>query len=160
MKKFSKINNIKISDEPIELSEETLESKIKKSLLSIMERILKVQSTGSVDNRFLAGNIKVDGKELLAEAIIDFFDNLSNNKEINILEALKGEVKDWETIDKKINEIKNSKKNYLNKFKLNNLLERYKSDKDLLKLIINEKIKVSSSEYKKLIYMTMKENIK
>ncbi len=156
MKKFSKLNNIKIPSESLVNLEESLESKIKKSLLSIMDRTLKIQSYGAVDNRFLSGSVKVDGKELLAEAIIDFFNDISNSKDIQLLESLKKEVKDWKAIDNKIEELKSNKKDYLNAFKIHRLIERYSSDKDLLKLVIKEKLKKSSDDYKSIIISELK----
>jgi hypothetical protein len=159
MKKFSKINNIKVINEPIENIEESLESKLKKTLISIMDKTLKIQSYGSVDNRFLSGSVKVDGKELLAEAIIDFFNDLSNNKDVTVLENLKNKVKDWETIDKEIEFIKAKKQNYLNRFKITKILERYKYDKDLLTIILKNKINISTdTDFKNHIIEELKKN--
>jgi len=53
MKKFSNITNFKINSKPnIEKNEVSIEEGIKRSLLSLMDRNLKIQSYGSVDNRF------------------------------------------------------------------------------------------------------------
>jgi hypothetical protein len=156
MKKFSKITNSTVSKEPIIKIEEDLNSKIKKNLLSIMNKTLRIQSYGSVDSRFLSGSVIVEGKELLAEAIIEFFNDISNNKSITLLESLKSEIKDWEAIDSKIAEITENQNNYLYTFKVKKLIERYKSDTELLKLILSEKMKYSSQEYKNIIISELK----
>lgn len=149
MKKFSKISNYKLAEIPkVEKKEESLDDKIKNNLLYLMDRNLKVQSYGSVDNRFLSGSVKVDGKELLAEAIIDLFTELSSSKEIKALESLKSDIKDWNIIDNKIDEIKNQKSDYKFRFRLNNIIERYKGDDELLIKVLKEKVSKSSNRNK------------
>jgi hypothetical protein len=145
MKKFSKITDYKVSSEPKkEKLKESNEDIIKRSLLSLMDRNLKVQSHGSVDNRFLSGSVKVEGKELLAEAIIDLFTELSSSKEIKALESLKNDIKDWNIIDDKIDEIKKYKSNYKQRYKLKKIVERYKEDEKLLIKVLKEKIEKST----------------
>ena len=144
MKKFSNITNFKINSKPnIEKNEVSIEEGIKRSLLSLMDRNLKIQSYGSVDNRFLSGSVTVEGKELLAEAIIDLFTELSSSKEIKALESLKSDIKDWNIIDEKIDQIKKYKSNYKKRFNLNKIVERYKNNEELLIKVVREKIEKS-----------------
>lgn len=147
MKKFSKITDYKISSEPKKQKvEESIEDIIKRNLLSLMDRNLRVQSYGSVDNRYLSGSVKVEGKELLAEAILDLFTELSSSKEIKALESLKSNIKDWNIIDEKIDQIKNHKSNYKQRYKLKKIVERYKDDENLLIKVLKEKIEKSSKK--------------
>jgi hypothetical protein len=147
MKKFSKITDYKITSKPKkEKIEESIEDIIKSKLLSLMDRNLRIQSYGSVDNRYLSGSVKVEGKELLAESIMDLIAELSSNKEIKTLESLKSNIKEWYIIDEKIDEIKKNKSNYKQRFKLNNIIKRYKYNDELLVDFLKEKINKSNKK--------------
>ena len=45
------------------------------------------------------------GKELFVEALMDFLQEKIEDKSIKVLESLKHEVKDWKSIDEKIESI-------------------------------------------------------
>jgi hypothetical protein len=135
MKKFSKITGQQINEEPkteVKIDEKQL-TKLK--IVNLMDRLLKIRSYGSVDNRFLSGSVKIEGKEMLAEAILDFLSDLSNKEQTKILEGLKSEVKDWEVIDKKIESLNKKETNISNKLKFNSFLERWSSDEETLFMI-------------------------
>lgn len=137
MKKFSKINNLKVNNKPQETPENNEEINLKSRLLTLMDRILKPKAYGPVDNRYLAGKVEIDGKKMLADAIIDTIEDLINDEKEVVLENLKNKIYDWETID---NEIENLRKNIpehqIKKFKQIN--EKYKDDETLLLVIENK----------------------
>lgn len=104
MKKFSSKENIKINKKP-EIDNSIDEStEIKYQLHDLINRYLSLETYGSIDNRFL-GTVKIKGQEMLAEAILDFFNGVDRKSEVQILESLKSEIRDWETIDRKIDEL-------------------------------------------------------
>jgi hypothetical protein len=109
-----------------------------------MDKLLRIRSYGSVDNRFLSGSVKIEGKEMLAEAIIDFLSELSNKEQSKILEGLKSEIKDWDVIDKKIELLNKKEPSIENKSKFKSFLERWGSDEETLIMLAelnSEKIK-------------------
>ena len=144
MKKFSKITNQKVNEEPqaeIVISEQDM---FKASVLNLMERLLTIQTYGPVDRYLRAGSIKISGKELFVEALVDLMNDQSLKEKAKLLEGLKSKIKDWEALDKGIDEI-NSKLNESNKGKMLNhrnkltsLLRIYKDDRETLLQQIEE----------------------
>ena len=138
MKKFSKITNQKINEEPkaeVVISEEDM---FKASVLNLMEKLLTIQTYGPVDRYLRAGSIKISGKELFVEALVDLMSDQTLKEKAKLLEGLKSKIKDWDALDKGIDEI-NSKLNESNKGKmlshrnkLTSLLRIYKDDRDAL----------------------------
>lgn len=127
MKKFSKISKTSVNQEP-KVDTKISESDIfKAEIVKLTNKLLKIQSYGAVDNRFLSGSVKIEGKEMLAEAILDLLQDKNKKEQTKILENLKSKVKDWEAIDKTIEEI-NKTPNFNNKVKFNKILEKYKDD--------------------------------
>jgi hypothetical protein len=136
MKKFSKITNQKINEEP-KISVKIDEAQLNKlKIVNLIDRLLKIRSYGSVDNRFLSGSVKIEGKEMLAEAIIDFISELSNKQQSKILEDLKSEIKDWDFIDKKIDSLNKKLPSIENKLKFKSFLERWGSDEETLIILL------------------------
>lgn len=139
MKKFSKITNQRVSLEP------KVENKVDESLLlkikmvNLMDKLLKIQSYGSVDNRFLSGSVKIKGKEMLAEALLDLLSEKSIDEQTKVLENLKSKIRDWETIDNEIESIKKSDISINNKSKFLKILEKY-NDEETLLLFLESKI--------------------
>lgn len=132
MKKFSKVVNQNIKQPP-QLENRLDESEeFKFKIMSLMEQFLRVQSYGPVDNRYLAGKVKIEGKEVLAEALLDLFSETSNKKQKAILESLKSEVKDWKFIDGKIESLIENEIRLTNKFKFKRMIERYDESSILL----------------------------
>ena len=138
MKKFSKITNQKVNEKPqaeIVISEQDM---FKASVLNLMEKLLTIQTYGQVDRYLRAGSIKISGKELFVEALVDLMNDQSLKEKAKLLEGLKSKIKDWEALDKGIDEI-NSKLNESNKGKMLNhrnkltsLLRIYKDDRETL----------------------------
>jgi hypothetical protein len=138
MKKFSKITNQSIGKEP--KVDVKIESDIlKKEMLELMDKYLRIQSYGSVDNRFLSGSVKINGKEMLAEALLDIISNKSKKDQVSILESLKSKNKDWQSIDNEIKSIKDKNKSYLSN-KFSKVIERYKDDINTLKMVLEKKL--------------------
>lgn len=141
MKKFSKSINQKINEEPKKeyKVDEALEFKHK--LLSLMERFLKVQSYGPVDDRYLNGSVTIEGKEMLAEALIGLLTKTSNDKQTSVLESLKSKINDWEVIDEKIDAIKNNNISFKNKIKFDKFIDKHSNDEESLIMITENKSK-------------------
>lgn len=132
MKKFSKITKQRINEEPkveVKLDESSV---LKYKMLTLMDRLLRVQAYGAVDNRFLSGSVKIDGKEMLAEALLDLLTDNKIEEQTKILEGLKGKIKDWETIDNEIESIKKNNVSLNNKIKFFKILEKYQDEETLL----------------------------
>ena len=110
MKKFSNFNE----------KVETKEDSLKVSILSLIDKCLTIRSNGAAHRELLNNSITIDGKEMLANAIINLISNESSKEQIKTLESLKSEMKDWETIDNKIQVITDTKENK-SKFLLENL---------------------------------------
>jgi len=160
MKKFSKISNHKVNEEP------KIESKVDESLIlkmkivSLMDKLLKIQSYGSVDNRFLSGSVKIQGKEMLAEALLDLLSEKSIDDQTKVLEGLKNKIGDWETLDNEIESIKKSDVSLNNKIKFSKILEKYKDEETLL-IFLESKISNIKDEKTLIDYkeLTSKSNL-
>lgn len=128
MKKFSNITGQKVTEEPKkevkQLNEEEL---FKLKLVSLMDSILSIRTYGPVDKHQRAGLIKIAGKEMLVEAIIDLLTEKSSKEQTKLLESLKTEVGNWEVIDSKIDFINREKALYKSRQRFNTLLEKYDS---------------------------------
>lgn len=129
MKKFSNITGQKVTEEPKkevkQLNEEEL---FKIKLLSLMDSFLTVRMYGPVDNHQRAGLIKISGKELVVEAILDLLTEKSSKEQTKLLESLKNEVGDWEVIDSKIDFINREKALFKSRKRFNTLLENYTNE--------------------------------
>lgn len=138
MKKFSKIDGIKVPEEPkFEIDKEASKiNSLKASLIKLMDDILKIQSSGSARTELVNSSVSITGKEVLADSIIDLILNQSNFDKIDLLESLKFEMNDWYLLDhkieeynKKIIEDKNQKDINIER-KLVTFLEVYSEDKE------------------------------
>lgn len=140
MKKFSKITNQKVNEEPKVDTNSVDESEIIKfKMISLMDKFLSVRTYGPVDKYQRAGLIKVVGQEMLAEAISDMLVDLTNKDKTKLLESLKSEVRDWEAIDNKIDSLVIERASIENRNKIKSLLKMY-SDEDLLINVSEDKI--------------------
>jgi len=144
MKKFSKITNQSINEEPKVDSKIDEAQILKYKMIDLMNRFLNLRTYGSIDNRFL-GTIKIEGKEMLAEALFDLFSDKSSHDKIKVLEGLRSKIGDWEVIDNEIEMFNNSKPTMRNKMKFKSILENWSSDADTLLLLIDSKINNISS---------------
>jgi hypothetical protein len=132
MKKFSNISGFKVNEEP-KIEQKSDESDLFKTrVLELMDQILSVRTYGPVDRYQRAGNIKIAGKELLAEALIDLLKQESVKDKTKLLESLKSEIKDWQVLDEKIDSINNENIPSLsNVNKISSMVSKY-DDLDLL----------------------------
>jgi hypothetical protein len=140
MKKFSNITGEKITQEPkieIKINEEDV---FKNKVLRLMDDFLKVQMYGPITRYHVAGTMKVSGKELFLEALMDLLNDKSNKDIAKILESLKSEITDWKTIDEKIEDINSRKSTYIYRNKIKQLYNKYKSDSELLFETIDKSI--------------------
>ena len=156
MKKFSKSINQKINEEPKKEYKIDEVAEFKQQLLSLMERFLKVQSYGPVDDRYLNGSVTIEGKEMLAEALLELLTDKANNKQTAVLESLKSEISNWEVIDRKIDSINESKPVLENKIKFDKFLNKYSSDEESMLMVSESKAsnitkKETLNDYIKLV---------
>ena len=97
-------------------------------VLNLMDQYLTITTFGPVDRYLRAGNIKISGRELLVEALIDLLNSGKEEEQIKVLESLKSEIRDWQVIDEKIQSIKKEKTLISNRNKFNSMLNKYDSE--------------------------------
>lgn len=147
MKKFSKITNQKVNEEPkVEVKQVNEEDFFKSKLMNLMDQILSVRTYGPVDRHQRAGLIKIAGKEMLVEAILDLLTEKSVKDQTNILEGLKSSVRDWEAIDAKIDSINSERISLSNRNKFSSLLENYTEEDLLVKVVENDVNKITKEK--------------
>lgn len=146
MDKFSKISGNKVNDLPklIKSPEEMEIEQLKYGILKLMDNCLTIRSYGSARRNILEDTVKIAGKEMFVEALIDFMTDKSLKEQMIVLESLKSKNKDWASIDEKINEIGgevqniknlNVSKNQVKKIKM--FLETYGEDERFETLLEN-----------------------
>ena len=135
----------------VKLNEEEV---FRSQVVSLMDSYLRIQTYGPVDRYLRAGTLKISGKELFTEALLTLMSDKSLKGQTAILESLKSTVRDWESIDEKIDQL-NSKieetesKNKMieHRDKLVSLFERYGKDEEiLLKMVESSSEKIKTSE--------------
>jgi hypothetical protein len=148
MKKFSNITNQKVGEEPKVESKINEEDIFKGKVNSLLDDFLTIRTYGPIQRYFNASTIKISGKELFLEALMDLLKDKDLTQETKILESLKSSVKDWEAIDskieeanKKIEEIKSKDKMVPHRNKLNSLFNSYGSDEEMLINMVEESCK-------------------
>ena len=155
MKKFSNISKVKVSEEPkVEVKQLNEEEMFKAKVMNLMEQLLSVRTYGPVDRYLRAGNIKVAGKEMFLEALMDLLKDKSSKEEKRILESLKSTLSDWEAIDSKIDEVnqkisENQEKDKMitHRNKLQSLYNNYGQDEEMFMNMVQESCnKVTDSE--------------
>jgi hypothetical protein len=147
MKKFSKITNSKIGEEPkVEIKKLNEEEIFKSKVSNLIDNYLKIQTYGPIDRYLRAGNIKITGKEMFLEAIMSLLSDETTKYKKKLLEGLKSNIKDWEFIDSKINDIDDTNEDFRSKYNLNRIIERYSGDQELLSEVLQEKINKISSK--------------
>ena len=148
MKKFSNISNVKVSEEPkVEVKQLNEEDMFKAKVLNLMDQLLSIRTYGPIDRYLRAGNIKVVGKEMFLEALMDLLKDKSSKEEKKILESLKGAVSDWEAIDSKIDEVnqkiaENQEKDKMipHRNKLQSLYNNYGQDEEMFMNMVQEQV--------------------
>lgn len=151
MKKFSNITNQKVGEEPKkELRQFNEEDIFKAKVMDLMENFLSIQTYGPIDRYLRAGNIKISGKETFLEALMSLMSDKSLKEQTKLLESLKGQIKDWDAIDERIDSVnemieKHSEKNKTlsHRNKIASLFEKYGQDEELL-------IQIAESDSKKI----------
>ena len=155
MEKFSNISNVKVSKEPkVEVKQLNEEEMFKAKVMNLMEQLLSVRTYGPVDRYLRAGNIKVAGKEMFLEALMDLLKDKSSKEEKVILESLKSDISDWETIDSKIDEVnqkiaegKEKDKMIPHRNKLKSLYNNYGQDEEMFMNMVQESCnKITNTE--------------
>jgi len=146
MKKFSKITNQIVGQEPKveKIYGETDIFRFK--ILKLMEDFLSIQTYGPVDRYLRAGSITIKGKELFAEALLSLLDEKTIKEQTKLLEGLKSELRDWETIDNKIDDINSKVTNFKVSHKVNQLLEKYADEEMLIQVVEEQSKRVSDVE--------------
>jgi hypothetical protein len=155
MKKFSNITGQKIGEAPktedVKINEEDL---FKSKVLNLMDQLLSIRTYGPVDRYQRAGNIKIAGKEMFLEALMDLLNSKSLKDQAKLLENLKVDIKDWNVIDSKIEDINNkilntneNTKLLSHKNKLNTLYKNYKDDESMMMQMVDVMIeKITNPE--------------
>jgi hypothetical protein len=155
MKKFSNISNVKVSEEPkVEVKQLNEEEMFKVKVMNLMEQLLSIRTYGPIDRYLRAGSIKVAGKEMFLEALMDLLKDKSSKEEKKILESLKSSVSDWETIDSKIDEVnqkiaesQEKDKMISHRNKLKSLYNNYGQDEEMFINMVQESCnKVTNAE--------------
>ena len=138
MKKFSSISGQKVNLEPkVQITKEENEVlALKAGIMKLMDNLLSIQTYGSTRRDIVQNNIKITGKEMFAEALIDFLSDKSLNDQIKALESLRYTNRDWQSIDNnisglysEINEKTALSKNINQISKIKTFLETYGDDK-------------------------------
>ena len=146
MKKFSNISNVKVSEEPkVEVKQLNEEEMFKAKVMNLMEQLLSIRTYCPVDRYLRAGNIKVAGKEMFLEALMDLLKDKSSKEEKRILESLKSTLSDWEAIDSKIDEVnqkiaegQEKDKMIPHRNKLKSLYNNYGQDEEMFMNMVQE----------------------
>lgn len=163
MKKFSILTSQKVGEEPKkELKQFNEEDIFKAKVMDLMENFLTIQTYGPIDRYLRAGNIKISGKETFLEALMSLMSDTSLKGQAKILESLKGQIKDWDAIDTKIQVVneqlaKSSEKNKTlsHRKKLASLFEKYGQDEELMiQIAEQDSKKIKSAESAKLRAIT------
>jgi hypothetical protein len=147
MKKFSNITGQKVSEEPkVEVKQLNEEDLFKSKLMNLMDNILSVRTHGPVDRYQRAGLIKIAGKEMLVEAILDLLSDKSIKEQTKVLEGLKSEIRDWGVIDAKIESLNKEKTSLSNRNKFKIILENYSDDETLVQVVENDVVKITKEK--------------
>jgi len=163
MKKFTKISNTSVGEEKVEkvVNDNTLKFEI----LSLMDNFLEIKTYGNVSPVYMVPT-KIEGKELFVEALMDFLQEKIENKSIKVLESLKHEIKDWKSIDEKIESILEEREKNILKNNIINTIDKYSDNKDLLKTYvltkqgnISEKINLINELLNDKKYLGYKEDL-
>jgi hypothetical protein len=147
MKKFSDVSNIEApKSEPIkETNEERVD--IKSAIFNLMENYLTIRSYGSARTELLSSQLKIDGKEMFVEALLDMVNNFTKEDKVQLLESLKTDNRDWESIDSKIDEIRKEVSDIKLESKIKSQIEKWGKSGDLSLITQNKVSKVQDLEY-------------
>lgn len=169
MDKFSRISGQRINDLPklIKSQEEMEVEQLKFGIMKLMDNCLTIRSYGSARKHILDDTVKIAGKEMFVEALIDFMSDKSLKDSIEILESLKSKNKDWKSIDEEIQSLNESianvrflevNKNGVKKIKM--FLENYSEDDRFDALLENYVMKLENGEEAYFTHQIVKEMLK
>ena len=149
MKKFSNITNYTIGEKPAEVEYKIDEADLfRLKVINLLEQFLSIQSYGPIDRYLRQGSLTIKGKEMAADAILSLLDEKTVKEQAKLLESLKSEVRDWEAIDNKIEDL--NEKLLGDKFKtihkVKSLLERYDDEEFLIGVLENKLKSVNKVE--------------
>jgi len=165
MKKFSKITGEKISKEPEVSNDITDYDVLKYKIHSLMDSYLGVQMYGPITRYSVAGTVKVIGKEIFIEALMNVLEEFSSKEKVKLLESLKYQISDWNVIDGNINTINeninliSNSKLTTSKNKIKFFIEKYKNNDELFDKIKSSSLKIKDTETLKLRSIAAKKMI-
>lgn len=165
MKKFSKITGEKISKEPEVSNDITDYDVLKYKIHNLMDSYLGVQMYGPITRYSVAGTVKVIGKEIFIEALMNILEEFSSKEKVKLLESLKYQISDWNVIDGNINTINeninliSNSKLITSKNKIKFFIEKYKNNDELFDKIKSSSLKIKDSETLKLRSIAAKKMI-
>ena len=172
MDKFSSISGQKIKEQPdlVTNKDKVKLEALKAGISNLIDNFLTIRYYGSARRNILESTVKISGKELFIEALIEFMNDKSLEEQMQTLESLKSDTRDWKVIDNKINEINQSivEKKELNNnkkqiSKIKTLLDTYGEDQRFESIVENMVSKSKDSEEANLMSITankMKSNFK
>lgn len=156
MKKFSKITGEKVSKETVTSNDITDYDVLKYKIHNLMDSYLGVQMYGPITRYSVAGTVKVIGKEIFVEALMNVLEEFSSKEKIKLLESLKYQISDWEVIDNNITvineniDIISNSKLTMSKNKIKFFIEKYKNVDELFDKIKSSSLKIKDPETLKL----------
>jgi hypothetical protein len=165
MEKFSSISKQDLKKQPelVTNKQKIKLEALKAGINSLIDNFLTIRYNGSARRNILESTVKISGKELFIEALIDFMDDKSLEEQMLTLESLKIGTGDWKVIDNKINEILktidenkefNNNKKQISKIKT--LLDTYSDDERFESIVENMVSKSKNSEEANLMAITSK----
>lgn len=146
MKKFSKISNVKVNEAPKgEVESNTKDGSIKYSILQLIEDFLNIEIYGPIDP-ILEGTIKIEGKEVFIEALMELLKREDIKEQVLLLESAKYNGIDnvLNSLNDKVNENQTPSERTKHIKRIKDLIER--SDYDIDKAI--EKAKTQANRIK------------
>jgi hypothetical protein len=160
MKKFTTISGAQVGQEKevkIDEKEQKIES-FKFQIMKLMDDFLTIQSYGSARPEIMIPT-RIVGKELFVEALQDLLKQEDNKKIIQVLESVKENIKDWKSIDDKIEELKEEKKDVKIENQIKTILEKWGSDEGSLSLYITSFSEKMNEDKKELVKKTLEDMI-
>ena len=159
MKKFSKITGEKIGQEPKsgEVKKLNEEEAFRGRVMTLLNDLIRVTTYGPIGRYQSAGSMKITGKEVFLEALMDLLSSDKLKEEIKLLESLKSEIGDWQAIDVKIDEklsqleaITHESKLESHKSRLEFLYNTYAEEELVMQVVENSLTKITDPEYLQL----------
>jgi hypothetical protein len=162
MKKFSNITNQEVGKEPNKDTRINEQETLKMKLLNLMDNYLTIQTYGPIDRYLRAGTIKIMGKEIFAEALINIMGEKSLKEQTKLLESLKSGLRDWELIDERIEEVnvkiaesQEKSKMLIHRNKIISIYEKYGNDEEMLMTMTEKSCeKIKTAEKARIMSIT------